>query len=89
MACWADTMGSSWGSQAERVRARAAKDVARLRFSTVGRRVEPLTSYLQVVTTALSVSCVLHLSELQRRAKSMALVQLDCNEVDEISRCLL
>lgn len=89
MACWADTTGSSWVSQAEGVRVRAAKDMARLGVSTVGRRAESLTLYLQVVTTALSVSRVLHLSELQRRAKSMALVQLDCNEVDEISRCLL
>ena len=31
--------------------------------------------HLQVVTTALSVSCFLHLSELQRSVKSMTMVQ--------------
>ena len=34
-------------------------------------------SYLHVVTTALSVSCIRHLRELQRREKSIA---PDCNE---------
>ena len=29
--------------------------------------------HLQVVTTALSVSCLLHLSELQRSVKSMTM----------------
>ena len=34
--------------------------------------------YLHVVTTALSLSCVRHLSELQRNVKSMIFIDLIC-----------